>query len=701
MKYRDHKPHRFARFISLGVFFAVCCAVFVARLVYYQIAVRENYERPVMSVSGNVRTVTVKAQRGNICDRNGKVIVTNSYTYDMQIEFGALPEDRDSVHRSLLGALDAIEFCGATRAGGYSVFEGDYPELSYTDEVLDPSTKAHAKLLSVLKSYYVDSKKYDYKTAEEALEKVSAGEFAGKIAEYYDIIEVKKDKTVKTSFTDAEIGRLVALRFDMEADGYGIYSPYLLVENTDERLISCVKESHLTGITFAAQASRKYLYPGTASHILGTVGKIYAEDADYYTSQGYPLNAIVGKTGCEYAFEKYLRGTDGTLAIIEDDKGYTIGTYWLVEPVAGNDVYLTVDLDVQLAAEKALADNVKSVNGAESGSVVACDPDTGEVIAMASYPTYDLTYFNRDYNELSSAEGSPLLNRSLSAYAPGSTFKVGVALAALETGTIDPSTVMHTEGIYRNMKCSHYAISGGHTYCCGDINVCGALEKSCNYFFGFLGDELGTDVISEYAEYLGLGEATGIEIGESEGRRATNGELAFMAAIGQSDNLFTPLQVTQYISAVATGNRYAAHLLYSVNKYGSGEVVLKSDPKLSGALSEKGISEANLMTVRQGMRDVVHGDNASSYVSDRYSSGAFYGAKYSVAGKTGTAEVAGQSTDNAWFTAYAPFDDPELSVTCLIIKGKTGGLASSAVREVFDAYFAKIGVKDENPGSVG
>ena len=174
-----------------------------------------------------------------------------------------------------------------------------------------------------------------------------------------------------------------------------------------------------------------------------------------------------------------------------------------------------------------------------------------------------------------------------------------------------------------------------------------------------------------------------------------------MAAIGQSDNLFTPLQVTQYISAVATGNRYAAHLLYSVNKYGSGEVVLKSDPKLSGALSEKGISDANLMTVRQGMRDVVHGDNASSYVSDRHSSGAFYGAKYSVAGKTGTAEVAGQSTDNAWFTAYAPFDDPELSVTCLIIKGKTGGLASSAVREVFDAYFAKIGVKDENPGSVG
>lgn len=701
MKYRDHTPHRFARFVSLGVFFAVCCTVFVARLVYYQVAVRENYERPVMSVSGNVRTVTVKAQRGNICDRNGKVLVTNSYTYDLQIEFGALPEDRDSVHRSLLGALDAISFCGATRAGGYRVFEGEYPDLSYTAEALDPSTKTHKKLLEVLRSYYIDSKKYDYTTAEEALEKVSAGEFAGKIAEYYNIVNIKKDKSVATSFTDEEIGRLVALRFDMEADGYGSYSPYLLVKDADERLISCVKEAHLTGITLSAQASRKYLYPGTASHILGTVGKIYAEEAEYYTSQGYPLNAVVGKTGCEYAFEKYLRGTDGTLAIIEDKKGYTIGTYWLVEPVAGNDVYLTIDLDVQLAAEKALAENVASVDGAESGSVVACDPDTGEVIAMASYPTYDLTYFNRDYNDLSSAAGSPLLNRSLSAYAPGSTFKVGVALAALETGAIDASTVMHTEGIYKRMKCSHYALSGGHTYCCGDINVCGALEKSCNYFFGVLGDDLGTDVIAEYAKLLGLGEATGIEIGESEGRRATNEELAFMAAIGQSDNLFTPLQVTQYISALATGNRYAAHLLYSVNEYGTGEAVLKSDPKLSWTLTEKGISEANLAVVRQGMRDVVHGDSASSYVSDRHSSGAFYGAKYSVAGKTGTAEVAGQDTDNAWFTAYAPFDKPELSVTCLIIKGRTGGLASSAVRDVFDAYFNKVGVKAEDPGSVG
>lgn len=701
MKYRDHTPHRYARFLSLGIFFAVCCTVFVARLIYYQIAVRENYERPVISVSGNVRTVTVKAQRGNICDRNGKVLVTNSYTYDLQIEFGALPEDRDSVHRSLLGALDAIAYCGATRAGGYSVFEGSYPDLSYTAEALDPSTKTHAKLISVLKSYYIDSKKYDYKTAEEALEKVSAGEFAGKIAEYYDIITVRKDKTVKTVFTDEEIGRLVALRFDMEADGYGSYSPYLLVKDADEKLISSVKEAHLTGVTLSAQALRKYLYPGTASHILGTVGKIYAEEAEYYTAQGYPLNAMVGKSGCEYAFEKYLRGTDGTLAIIEDSKGYTIGTYWVAEPVAGNDVYLTLDLDVQLAAEKALEENVASVDGAESGSVVACDPDTGEVIAMASYPTYDLTYFNRDYNELASAAGSPLLNRSLSAYAPGSTFKVGVALAALETGAINASTVMHTEGIYKRMKCSHYAFSGGHTYCCGDINVCGALEKSCNYFFGYLGDELGTDVIAEYAKLLGLGEATGIEIGESEGRRATNEELAFMAAIGQSDNLFTPLQVTQYISAISTGNRYAAHLLYSVNEYGSGEVILKSEPKLSGTLSGSGISEDNLLTVRQGMRDVVHGDSASSYVSDRHYSGAFYGAKYAVAGKTGTAEVAGQDTDNAWFTAYAPFDDPELSVTCLIIKGRTGGLASSAVRDVFDAYFDKVGVKEENPGSVG
>lgn len=687
MRYRDHTPHRFARFLSLGIFFAVCCTVFAARLIYYQVAVRDTYSQPVISTSGNVRTVKVKAQRGNICDRNGRVLVTNSYSYNMQIEFGALPEDRDEVHRSLLGALEAIEACGATRASSYSIFEGDYPELTYSAEALDASGKTHKKLLEILKSYYVDSKKYSYTTAEEAFEAVSAAELAGKIAEYYDIVTVKKDGTVVTSFTDEEIGRLVALRFDMEAAGYGSYSPYLLVSGADASLISYVKEHHLTGITFSAEATRKYLYPGTVAHILGTVGVIYAEDADYYTSQGYPLNALVGKSGCEYAFESYLRGTDGELAIIEDDGGAVIGTYWVTEPVAGKDVYLTIDLNVQLAAESALEDNIKSVGGAESGAVVACDPNSGEILAIASYPTYDLTYFNRDYNELASADGSPLLNRALSAYAPGSTFKVGVALAALETGKITSSTVISTEGIYKNMKCSHYGLSAGHTYCCGDINVCGAIEQSCNYFFAKLGDELGTSEIAKYASLLGLGSATGIEIGESEGRLASNEELSFMAAIGQSDNLCTPLQVTQYVSAIATGTRYAAHLLYSVNEYGTGEVSYKANAQVLDTLAEHGISDANLATVRQGMRDVVHGENGSSYVSDIKSSGAFYGTNYAVAGKTGTAEVAGQDADNAWFTAYAPFEDPQLSVTCLIVKGKTGGLASSAVREVFDAFF--------------
>ena len=185
MRFRNHEPHRRARYLSLGIFFAVCCVIFAARLVFYQLAVPEAYARPV-SADGNIRTVTVAAQRGNICDRNGTVLVTNSYTYDMRLEFGALPDSRDGIHRVFLSALEAITATGAERAQTYNFFDGAYTVCDYSAEALDESSTTHRKLLLILKTHYVSTKKFG--SAEEALSGVTASELVRSIAVYYDII---------------------------------------------------------------------------------------------------------------------------------------------------------------------------------------------------------------------------------------------------------------------------------------------------------------------------------------------------------------------------------------------------------------------------------------------------------------------------------------------------------------------------------
>lgn len=678
MKYRSHEPHRRARYISLGVFFIICVSVFAVRLIYYQLAVRDTYASAVVA-DANVRTVTVQAQRGSICDRNGTVLVRNTYTYDLQIEYGALPESRADAYASYLGVLDLLESTGTPRASQLSPFEGSYPDYTYSEAALDTDSVMHKKLLRVLDRYYVTTKKYA--SAALAFENVSASQLAGYIAQNYDIVTVKKDGTVKTDYKTSDIDRLVALRYDMAASDFGPVLPYVLAHNVDERLISAVSERHLAGITFSAKATRVSNYLKAdgnryASHILGTVGSITAETGDYYTELGYRLDATVGRSGCELAFEEYLHGTNGTLAIVEDDRGCVIDTYWVKEPIPGRDVWLTIDINVQMAAENSLTEKI-SENGGVGGAVAATAPDSGEILALASAPD----------NEL---------NRAVSAYEPGSTFKVGMALAALNEGIIKSTDRIYTPGKYLGLECSHYA--GDGVSCCGNINVAEALERSCNYFFCYIGGELGMEKIQQYASVFGFGQNTGIEIGlnastgEATGSICQDSKLDYMAAIGQL-NLCTPLQISQYISMIANGGtRYSAHILKYVRAYDTGEIILEKTPQAAASLESLGISEKDISTVQHGMYLVVNGENASSYVAE-----AFRDASYTSAGKTGTAERNGQR-DNALYVGYAPYNNPKIVVTCFIEQGNTGGLASGVVRDVTDAYSEHVSALADNAG---
>ena len=694
-----------ARMLIVGAIFAVFCCIFAARLVHYQLVEGDTYASAVYN--GNMRTVKVPAARGNICDRNGRVIVTNSYTYDLVIDYDTLPDTRDGVHRVLLEALDALRATDSEDGAADVRFplEGSYPNYVYSAAALTEGDPVCTRLKTFLKN------NFDEKTdtgIQELTARYSAVELVAYVAEKYNIT-VDSDGAPKDIFSPEEIDSLVRLRYGMELAGFGAVADYVLAEDVSESLQSYVAERHIRGLDFRTTSHRVYKYDGYASHILGTVGPIYAEEAEKYAALGYSVNDTVGKSGCEAAFESFLHGKDGLMAIVEDDNGNVVDQYYIEKPIPGKDVYLTIDIELQVSAEDALRENIETrINAwrghsADAGAIVATDPGSGEILAIASYPTFDLSTYNADYGELSKLEVSPYLNRSLLAYAPGSTFKVGMALAALEEELISDRTVVHTAGIYDGLKCSHYATSGGQTVCCGDINVCEALMVSCNYFFSELGDRLTAERIQKYAAMFGFGESTGIELGESVGRVATSYPHA--AAIGQSDNLCTPLQVSQYVAMIANGGtRYAAHILHSVRS-ADGYLLYLSEAKTAETLS--GIRDENIATVKRGMYDVVSGERASSYVRENfvkvggeYQIGGYWSTDAAgnrvyldgkqVGGKTGTAEVDNDknSTDNAWFTGFAPFDDPEIAVTCFIENGYTGGFASFAVAETMDAYFA-------------
>jgi len=503
MRYRSHEPHRTARYISLAAFFAVFMCIFAIRLIHYQLAKSDEYSAPVVA-DGNVRTVKVKAQRGNICDRNGNILVGNKYSYNIQIEYGALPEDRKEAYAAMLGALDLLEMTETPRASDNFPLVGEYPNYSYTEESRDSDSKQYKKLKKVIEAIVVGKKDSPYPDFDSAYKNMSASDLALCVAEYYGIVETADDGSVTSDHSNKDIGRLINLRYNMLADDFP-YAPYVLAEGVDEKMTSAVKERHLTGVTVEATASRVSNYTRSdgvryAANILGTVGKITAETADYYTELGYKLDAIVGRSGCELAFEEYLRGTDGELAIVEDDKGYIIDTYFIKEPVAGSDVWLTIDINVQMSAENSLMQEVK--NGGSGGAVAATDPNTGEVLALASYP-------------------EDAANKAISAFAPGSTFKVGMALAALNEDIISKISNVALFGSYNGLECHNHGASS----CSGAINVIGALGCSCNYFFCHIGDKLGIEKIREYATLYGFGQPTGLEIGLNASTPESSGRL--------------------------------------------------------------------------------------------------------------------------------------------------------------------------------
>ena len=668
------------RFLALGITFSLICIAFLVVLAVTQIKGAKYYFPRSEDI---IKTETVYGERGRIYDRNGKLLVGNNTNYSLIFEYGSMADKRKDVNLALIECLEALNETGNAqlRSKDYFPLIGNYPHMALKNDARDENTDT---------GYYYKRflKKREFKEDPTPDD----------ICSYF----INKYKLWSEIYSDAAIGELIRIYYDMERVDFGYYQHYTIAESIDpasesgKALITLIRERSIEGANFIKRTERIYPYDTYASHILGRIGRITAENLEKY--KDYPLDALVGTSGCEAAFEEYLRGTDGKKISVYNKQGELIEEYYDPEPVVGKDVYLTIDIDLQIAAEDALKKEIEALNYSEAGAATFIDPNNGEIFVSASYPTYSQNQFSgvEYYASLASDENMPLLNRAIQgAYAPGSVYKVGVALAALEEGYINESTCYDCQKVYPYFAPNSPTCLGTH----GEIDVTEAIEVSCNVYFYYVGHQNGIDKITPYTRSLGLGVPTGIELGERIGvipseEYCLNTENPWRTidnatgAIGQSYHLYSPLQLSVYTSTIANGGtRYSAHFLKEV-KDRSGNTVFTTEISVAEKVN---FSASTHSTIKNAMSRVV----SESDVLRRY----FANVDADVAGKTGTAQVSTNSTlpDNALFSGFAPYDNPEIVGSCILEAGEAGANASKVVAAVFEQYFAEDPLPDTQP----
>lgn len=717
MKKREH----LGRYIALAGIFLLVCLIYIGRLVNLQIAGQDYYTMTSGSKT-STRTVTIQALRGQIYDRNGVALVTNKYSYDVSFEATTLPAKNADKNPLIMSVIARVRDFGAEydtpegpftleRNGEKFVFSWNTSYLYKDDGSYTVYASRLMRLLDDLgakfpKNPQTQTENEEENTPDRDIPLPEADDCAALLLKRYGLTYTEKKKTYYT-YNAEETRELFCFRLDMELRNFAPLNPYLIAEDAPLELITLLSEGSSRGISVKTNVERVYGVPGYASHILGRVGKIQPDKTEYYDSLGYSLDAIVGVSGVEKAFEDQLRGIDGQLTVIEDSEGNVIDEYVSKEPIAGNDVYLTIDIEYQKIVEDSLDANIAYIRAlaedkegeldgedARAGAFTVMNIKTGAVLAVASNPTFDLSTFDEDYASLSKNSSSPLFNRALNgAYTPGSVFKPGVAVAALNEGIITPYTEIMDEGVYRYYEETGFAprcwinLMFGSSH--GLLNVTEAIQVSCNCFFYEVGRRLGIEKMNEYCKGYGLGEHTGIELDEAVGTlggpeyRIEHGLNAWspgdtvQAAIGQMDNTFTPLQLSCYIATLVNGGtRYGAHILQDVRSHATGAIIYKVQTE---TLNKMMLSDEAVSVVLNAMKNVTEDTGSAARL--------FTGYPLAVGGKTGTAQVSENKSANAVFTAFAPFDDPEIVGTTVIEQGAGGTDAGYAVRDVFTHYF--------------
>ena len=621
----------------------------------YDAQILHGSENRAKSIASNATWQQVEASRGILTDRNGKVLVSNRLAYTLTFDKTAFADD-DALNDAI---WQLIQLCQET-------------DTVWVDTLPIAQTSPYLYLASRNEESF-----WNYLADNKLSPSLPSRQLLGELRTLFHI---------DSSYTEAQARLIAGVRYELRSRG-----SYVFAEDVSTELISRITDGDFPGVTTGQDSLREY-NTTYAAHILGRISRIYAENWPEYRDKGYSMDALVGESGVEKAFEDWLQGENGTRIITTDDKGKITGEFFKTEPKPGGTVALTLDLDLQAATEDALASTIESMIDKDSdqrgGAAAVVKVGSGEVLAIASYPSYDPATFAQSYNQLLADERLPMFNRAVNGtYAPGSTFKMNTAVAALESGIITPSSTIQDKGVYTFYEypqpwCWVWPL--GYTH--GRVNVSDAITVSCNYFFYEVGRLTGIQTINDYAKQFGLGSSTGIEIGDSTGALAspeyaeahdlewTDGQ-TLTAAIGQSYNLFTPLQLANYIATlVGNGEHYQAHLLKSVKSYDNSRLLYVYDEP---PLNTVEMSESTINAITKGMHDLTTGSLAGAFDKCVVSAGA----------KTGSAQV-GTEIANGVFVAYAPYENPEIAVAIVIEKGGAGAALASTAVEIINAYYA-------------
>lgn len=671
------------KFVLNIIVILLFCAIFF-RLVKLQVVMGQDYKQ--QSENRLVSQEIIEAPRGIIMDRNGKPLVTNRQGFSVEISKKDITYAR--LNDVILKTVELLE---------------SYDQ-KYNDSL--PITKDTFAF-----TYY--SYSGDERVRKIQNFKSSIG--APSNATGLDCIKLlAKEYEIEDRYTNEQLRKIVGVRYEMKYRDFSAATSFVLAQDVSLDIVSHIEEDNETycNVNITTGPMRHYHYPGVASHILGRVGIIYKEEYEALKDTNeYGMNDLIGKDGLEKSLEKYLKGVNGqknTSRSINDVSGYENND---VPAKVGNSVVLTIDIELQKVAEQALASTIADIRqnaykkkdnaGADAGggAVVVTDVNTGEILAMATYPTYDITTFDDDYEKLSTNKLNPLFNRAISGiYAPGSVFKLLTSVAGLEEGVITKNKVIRCEGVYKyydqKFNCWIWT-DQSRTH--KNMTVETAIQNSCNYFFYELGKELGQEVMYKYGKEYGLGELTGIELeGESKGVLANSEykELNFdtqwypgdnlQMAIGQSYNLFTPVQISNYIATIANGGtRYKPHLTKSIRDIYTGEPVISEKPQV---LNKVTMSEETYKTVTHGMRMVSDIDGTASIFADF---------PIEVCSKTGSAQVS-KGSANGVFASYAPYKDPQISVAIVIENAGSGSALAPVAKKIYEKYFDLYG-ENETP----
>ena len=681
-------------------------------LVLYNLQIVKGDEYRAASTVKIANTVTVEAARGELLDRYGRSLVSNRATYEITLNSSLMGAEAER-NANLLELITICRDNGLEWTDTLPISK-DAP-FTYTDENALVYTNSEGKVKFSYLGALLDAlplgtdilsdrwRSADLTAAASVAdlgEGLTAEEVIDGLRQYFLIDE---------SLSDADARALIGVLYELNLRSQNVkQTEYIFAQDVSIDVISAIKERSLTGVNISATTVRQY-NTTSAAHLLGRVGAI--QDWDAYKDKGYNMNDSVGINGMEAAFEDYLRGTSGTLIQEMSTSGKVVSESWMVddetgeamEPEPGNHVMTTLDLRLQEKVEEVLANTIENLaDTKEKGAIIVQSVNDGGILAMASYPTYDLStvYSSTEaYKAVADDPRNPFVNRATSEiYYPGSTFKPLVAIAALEEGLVTPTEKIQDTGALQLPEEEHYPYGDYHPQCWiyrqyrgthGWENMADALRDSCNIYFYTLGHRLGIEKIDEYAAMFGLGQKTGLELSEEEGYVAGPDTSAMLgqewyggnllsAAIGQDNTKITMLQLSNYIATLVNGgNRYETHLLKTVKSNDFSETVYEYEAQPVETLN---LDPTYVEAVKQGMWEVANDEESTV---DQYLSNLVV----EVGAKTGSAQVSADENANAVFVLFAPYDDPEIVISMVVEGGASGANLASAAGEIVNYYF--------------